>query len=71
MSAEFSGDEAYGMSIIITKLNGKENVVIFRQNAANMLHSFYNYGIRSYLKHAIGFQKGNVSFEWIKQATLY
>lgn len=42
LSAEISGDEAYGMSIIITKLNGKENVVIFRQNAANMLHSFYN-----------------------------
>jgi hypothetical protein len=31
----------YGMSIIITELNGKENVVTFRQTAATILHSFY------------------------------
>lgn len=40
-SAEFSGDMAYGMSIIIhvTNLNGKINVVIFCQNAKNKSHS--------------------------------
>jgi hypothetical protein len=31
----------YGMSIIITELNGKENVVTFRQTAATILHNFY------------------------------
>jgi 5'-3' exonuclease len=31
----------YGMSIIITELNGKENVVTFRQTATNILHNFY------------------------------
>lgn len=33
--------EHYGNSIIITELNGKENVVTFRQNAATILHTFY------------------------------
>ena len=29
------------MSIIITELNGKENVVTFRRTATNILHNFY------------------------------
>lgn len=29
------------MFIIITELNGKENVVTFRQNAKTVLHNFY------------------------------
>lgn len=33
--------EHYGNSIIITELNGKENVVTFHQYAPTILHTFY------------------------------
>lgn len=33
--------EHFGDNIIITELNGKPNVVTFRQTAANILHDFY------------------------------
>ncbi|CAC5405802.1 unnamed protein product [Mytilus coruscus] len=33
--------EHYGTSILITELNGKENVVTFRQTASTIIHNFY------------------------------
>lgn len=50
------------MSTIITKLNGKQNVVTFCQNVANLSDSFNSL---SYLKHEIVYQKG--SFFWMNQ----
>ncbi|CAG2233051.1 MOGS [Mytilus edulis] len=33
--------EHYGSSILITELNGKQNVVTFRQTASTIIHNFY------------------------------
>ena len=33
--------EHFGSSIVITELNGKQNVITFRNTASSILHSFY------------------------------
>ena len=34
--------EHYGGNVIVTEMNGKQNVVTFKSNAHSILHSFYS-----------------------------
>ena len=61
--------EHYGSSIVVTEINGKQNVVTFQQNATTILHNFYKESTtqkseeekkKSILKAAAAFIKNDI-----------